>query len=100
MQEITPFLWFDGRVDQAVSFYCSVFKKSKIVSLNRNGKNVMSATLRLNGLKLILFNGGPHFQLTPAMSLFVSCRSQKEIDYYWTRFTKGGEESRCGWLKD
>ena len=100
MQPITPFLWFDGNVAAAMKFYCSVFKKSKIVSVNGSGKNVMSATLSLNGQKLILFNGGPHYKLTPAFSLFVSCQTQKEIDYYWKRLMEGGEASRCGWLTD
>lgn len=100
MQKITPFLWFDGKVAAATKFYCSVFKNSKIITVNGSGKTVASATLRLNGQELILFNGGPHYKLTPALSLFVSCRTQKEIDYYWNRLMKGGEASRCGWLTD
>ena len=100
MQQITPFLWFDGNIAAAMKFYCSVFKNSKIISVSGGGKNVMSATLRLNGQELILFNGGPHYKLTPALSLFVSCQTQKEIDYYWKRLTKGGEASQCGWLRD
>ena|SRR5437868_1021052 len=100
MQQITPFLWFDGEVGAAVKFYCTVFKDSKVISIMGSGKNVMSATLRLNGQKLILFNGGPHYKLTPAFSLFISCETQQEIDYYWTRLLKGGEASRCGWLED
>ncbi len=100
MHKIIPFLWFDGRVEEAMKFYCSIFKPSKIVSVNRNGKEVMSATLRLNGQELIAFNGGPHFKFTPAISLFVHCRTQKEVDRYWAKLTKGGEESRCGWLTD
>lgn len=100
MQQITPFLWFNGNVPAAMKFYCSIFKNSKIISVSGKGKNVMSATLTLNGQKLILFNGGPHYQLTPAFSLFVCCTTQKEIDYFWRRLTKGGEVSRCGWLKD
>ena len=100
MQNITPFLWFDGKVGDAVKFYCSIFKKPKIVSMNGSGNHVMSATIRLNGQELILFNGGPHYQLTPAFSLMVQCKTQKEVDYYWTKLLKGGEESRCGWLID
>jgi predicted 3-demethylubiquinone-9 3-methyltransferase (glyoxalase superfamily) len=100
MPKITPFLWFDGKIDQAVKFYRSVFKGTKVLDVNGSGKNVMSATLKLDGQELILFNGGPHYKLTPAMSLFVHCRTQKEIDYYWTKLLKGGEESRCGWLTD
>lgn len=100
MQKITPFLWFDGNVAAAMKFYCSVFKDSKIVSVSGRGKNVMSATLKLNGQELILFDGGSHYKLTPAFSLFVSCETQAEIDYYWKRLLKGGEASRCGWLTD
>jgi len=100
MQTITPFLWFDGKVGAAMKFYGSVFKETRIVSVNGSGKNVMSATIRLNGQELILFNGGPLFKFTEAVSFVVSCKTQKEIDYYWKRLTKGGEASRCGWLKD
>jgi predicted 3-demethylubiquinone-9 3-methyltransferase (glyoxalase superfamily) len=100
MPKITPFLWFDGKIDQAVKFYRSVFKDAKVLNVTGSGKNVMSATVKLDGQELILFNGGPHYKLTPAMSLFVHCRTQKEIDYYWTKLLKGGEESRCGWLTD
>ena len=99
MQTITPFLWFDGRVADAARFYCSVFKKSKIVYLNGRGKNIQSATLSLNGQKLILFNGGPHYKLTPSFSLMVQCKTQKEIDYYWKKLLAGGkahEPSRQG----
>ena len=100
MQNPTPFFWFDGKVGEAAKFYCSVFKKSKIVQLNGLANNIQSATLRLNGLELILFNGGPHFKLTPAVSLMVPCKTQREVDYYWKKLTAGGEESRCGWLVD
>ena len=96
----TPFFWFDGQVGAAAKFYCSIFKKAKIVRLNGLANNIQTATVRLNGLEIILFNGGPHYKLTPAFSLFVSCRNQKEIDYFWERLTKGGEPSRCGWVKD
>ncbi len=99
-QKITPFLWFDGQVGAAAKFYGSIFKDLKVISRSGRGKNVMSVTLRLNGQELILFNGGPHYKLTPAVSLMVNCRTQKEIDYYWKRLTKGGRESRCGWLTD
>jgi len=98
--KITPFLWFDGNVGAATKFYRSVFKDFKVININGRGKNVMSATLRIHGQELILFNGGPDYKLTPAISLFVSCRTQDEIDYYWKRLVKGGEESRCGWLTD
>jgi predicted 3-demethylubiquinone-9 3-methyltransferase (glyoxalase superfamily) len=100
MPKPTPFLWLDGKVGEAAKFYCSVFKKSKIVQLNGLARNLQSATLRLNGQELILFNGGPHFKLTPAFSLMVQCKTQKEVDTYWKKLTQGGEESRCGWLVD
>ena len=100
MQTPTPFFWFDGNVGEAARFYCSVFKKSKIVQMNGLANNIQSATLRLNGLELILFNGGPHYKLTPAVSLMVHCKTQREVDYYWKKLTQGGEESRCGWLVD
>lgn len=93
--KITPFLWFDGRVAEAAKFYVSVFKRAKVLSVSP-----MAATVQLYGQKLILFNGGPHLKLTPACSLFIHCRTQKEIDYYWTKLTRGGAESRCGWLED
>ena len=99
-QKITPFLWYDGRVDKAIKFYRSVFKDVKVLSMNRNGRVVQSATIRLAGQELILFNGGPHFKFNCAFSLFVHCATQKEVDYYWTKLSRGGEESRCGWLAD
>ena len=94
-RQITPFLWFEGRAAEAAKFYASIFPRAKILSVSP-----MSATLQLAGQKLILFNGGPHYKLTPAVSLFVHCQTQKEVDYYWARLTRGGEESRCGWLVD
>ena len=100
MNKPTPFLWLDGNVGAAAKFYCSIFKKSKIVQQNGPARNLRSATLRINGQELILFNGGPHYKLTPAFSLMVECKTQKEIDYYWKKLTAGGEESRCGWLVD
>lgn len=100
MSKITPFLWLDSNVGEAAKFYCSVFKKSRIVQLNGLARNIQSATLRINGQELILFNGGPHYKLTPAFSLMVQCKTQKEVDYYWKKLTQGGEESRCGWLID
>jgi len=100
MSNITPFLWFDGQVGEALKFYRQVFKQSKIVSVSGHGKNIQSATLRLHGQELILFSGGPHYKLTPAFSLMVNCKTQREVDYYWKKLTQGGEESRCGWLVD
>ena len=102
MKGITPFLWFDGDVEEAARFYASVFKDAKVESVHRpaNGKPAQSATLTLRGLKLHLFNGGPHYKLTPAASLFVDCETQKEVDELWAKLVEGGAESRCGWLQD
>jgi len=95
MQKITPFRWFDGRASEAAKFYTSIFKRSKIESISP-----MSAVFRLDGAKFIALNGGPQFKFTEAISFFVSCPTQKEIDYFWEKLSAGGKESRCGWLKD
>jgi len=95
MQKITPFLWFDGQAGEAAKFYTSIFKNSKIINISP-----MSATFELNGQKFMALNGGPQFRFTEAISFFVSCETQKEIDYFWTKLSAGGEKSRCGWLKD
>ena len=95
MQKITPFLWFDGKAGEAAKFYTSIFKNSMIVSVSP-----MSATFQLAGQKFIALNGGPQFKFTEAISFFVSCETQKEIDYFWEKLSAGGEKSRCGWLKD
>ena len=95
MQKITPFLWFDGQAEPAAKFYVSIFKRSRIESISP-----MSATFRLDGVKFIALNGGPQFKFTEAISFFVNCPTQKEIDYFWARLSAGGKPSRCGWLKD
>lgn len=95
MQKITPFLWFDGRAEEAAKFYTSIFPNSKIVSVSP-----MSATFELAGQKFFALNGGPQFKFTEAISFFVSCETQQEIDYFWEKLSAGGEKSRCGWLKD
>jgi predicted 3-demethylubiquinone-9 3-methyltransferase (glyoxalase superfamily) len=95
MQKITPFLWFDGKAEEAATFYTSIFENSKIVSISE-----MSATFQLDGLEFIAFNGGPTFTFTPAVSFFVRCETQQEIDYLWEKLSAGGEAQRCGWLKD
>jgi predicted 3-demethylubiquinone-9 3-methyltransferase (glyoxalase superfamily) len=95
MQKITPFLWFDGQAGEAAKFYTSVFKNSKIESIS-----LMSATFRLDGVKFIALNGGPQFKFTEAISFFVRCETQKEIDYFWEKLSADGKKSRCGWLKD
>jgi len=94
-QKIRPFLWFDGQAEQAARFYTSIFKKSKILSVNP-----MSATFRLEGLEFIALNGGPHYKFSPAVSFFVNCQTQKEINYYWKKLSAGGKFQKCGWLQD
>jgi predicted 3-demethylubiquinone-9 3-methyltransferase (glyoxalase superfamily) len=96
MQKITPFLWFEGNAEQAAQFYISIFKNSKILSASP-----MSVTLELEGQRLMILNGGPHHKLSPAVSLFVHCETQLEIDDLWTKLTAdGGADGRCGWLVD
>ena len=95
MQKITPFLWFDGHAEAAAKFYTSIFKNSKILNVSP-----MSATFELAGQKFMALNGGPQFKFTEAISFFVSCRTQKEIDYFWRKLSQGGKVQRCGWLKD
>jgi len=101
-QTITPFLWFDGNAEEATHFYVSIFKNSKVISINRMGPNgpVMSTVFELNGQKFYTLNGGPMFKFTEAISFFVNCDTQEEIDEKWNKLSAGGEESKCGWLKD
>lgn len=101
MQKITTFLWFDSQAEEAVNFYCSIFKNSKVTSTMKVNGQVMSVTFILEGQEFIALNGGPHFKFTEAISLFVSCDTQEEIDEKWTKLISGGgQESMCGWLKD
>ena len=111
MQKITPFLWFNGQAEEAVKYYTSIFKKSKIVKVVRYGEagerasgrpkgSVMTVAFQLNGQEFIALNGGPHFKFTEAISFVVSCRTQAEVDYFWKRLSAGGTEVQCGWLKD
>jgi predicted 3-demethylubiquinone-9 3-methyltransferase (glyoxalase superfamily) len=95
INRITPFLWYDGQAEEAAKFYCSIFKKSKIHSASP-----MSVVFELDGQRFYALNGGPHYRFTPAVSFFISCKDQKEVDYYWNRLLKGGQPSRCGWLQD
>ncbi|CAN5437452.1 VOC family protein [soil metagenome] len=107
MQKITPFLWFDGKAEEAVNFYASIFKNSKITSMKHWGEGspfpkdqVMTATVELDGLKFHAFDAGPMFKFTEAISFFVDCTDQEEVNHFWNKLSEGGEESRCGWLKD
>jgi predicted 3-demethylubiquinone-9 3-methyltransferase (glyoxalase superfamily) len=111
MQKITPFLWFDQNAEEAVKFYVSVFKNSRIKKATRydeasaraSGRpagSLMTIEFELNGQKFTALNGGPVFEFTEAISFVVNCKTQKEIDYYWDKLTEGGREVQCGWLKD
>ena len=94
-KQIYPCLWFDGQAKAAAEFYCSIFKDSKILA-----DTPMVVTFEVNGNKFMGLNGGPQFKFNEAVSFVVNCDTQDEIDYYWDKLTAGGEESRCGWLKD
>ena len=101
MQKITPFLWFDGKAEEAANFYTSIFPNSKIVSMMRSGEagpgpkgSVMSATFELQGQEFIALNGGPMFTFSPAISFFVHCETQEEVDKFWEKLSEGGEKSR------
>jgi predicted 3-demethylubiquinone-9 3-methyltransferase (glyoxalase superfamily) len=100
MQSITPCLWFDGKAEDAMKFYRSIFKSTKVLSVHRQGKKVLVVFFRLNGLEFMGLNGGPNFKFNPAVSFLVSCKSQREVDTYWKKLSKGGAEGQCGWLTD
>ena len=98
---ITPFLWFDSNAEEAVEFYLTVFRNSRRLDApSPSGKKPLTIAFELDGQKFTALNGGPHFKFNEAVSFFVRCDSQEEVDYYWSRLTAGGSESRCGWLKD
>ena len=110
-QKISACLWFDYQAVEAMNFYTSIFPNSKKGSITRYGESaskssgqkigsVLTANFTLNGQEFMALNGGPIFKFTEAISLVVHCKTQKEVDYYWKKLTRGGEESRCGWLKD
>ena len=107
MQKITPFLWFDGKAQEAMDFYTSIFKNSKVVNVSRYGDagpgpkgTVMSAIFELEGQRFYALNGGPQFHFTPAISFFVNCETQPEVDALWEKLSAGGSKEQCGWLKD
>jgi len=108
MQKITPFLWFDHDLEQAIKFYTAIFKDSKVLEVRRydeagpDGKTkIMTARFRLAGQEFTGINGGPHFKFTEAISFVVRCQNQREVDYYWRRLLAGGgRPSQCSWLKD
>jgi predicted 3-demethylubiquinone-9 3-methyltransferase (glyoxalase superfamily) len=107
MQKITPFLWFDDKAEEAMNFYTSVFKNSKIVSVTRYGGagpgskgTIMTAAFQLEGQDFVALNGGPLFKFTEAISFVVECETQEEVDEFWEKLSGGGQPGRCGWLKD
>ncbi len=107
MQKITPFLWFDGKAEEAMNFYVSIFRNSKILSVTRYGDagpgpkgTVMTAAFQLDGQGFVALNGGPKYTFSPAISFVVNCETQQEVDDLWDKLSAGGETQRCGWLTD
>jgi len=107
MQKITPFLWFDGQAEEAMNFYISIFKNSKVMTVARYGDtgpgpkgSVMTAAFQLDGQDFVALNGGPQFKFTPAISFVVNCETQQEVDDLWQKLSSGGRTDRCGWLQD
>ena len=107
MQKISPFLWFDHQAEEAMHFYVSIFKNSKVLGLTRYGEagpgpagSVMIASFELEGQQFTALNGGPQFKFTEAISFVVDCRDQADVDVLWDKLSAGGEAGQCGWLKD
>jgi len=107
VQKITPYLWFDDQAEEAMNFYTSIFKLSKVVAVSRFGEAgprpagmVLTATFELEGQEFVALNGGPEYSFTPAISFFVHCETQAEVDEMWEKLSAGGEQGQCGWLKD
>jgi predicted 3-demethylubiquinone-9 3-methyltransferase (glyoxalase superfamily) len=107
MQKITPHLWFDDQAEEAVNFYTSIFNNSKVVSVTRYGEagpgpkgTVLTVTFQLDGQEFMALNGGPEFRFNEAISFFVNCETQEEVDELWEKLSEGGQEVQCGWLKD
>ena len=106
-QQINPFLWFDDQAEEAANYYVSTFDDSSITEVSRYPENtpgpagsVMTVTFSLKGQEIIALNGGPEFAFSPAISLFVHCRDQDEVDRYWSTLTDGGQSQQCGWVTD
>jgi len=100
MPTITPFLWFENQAEQAMEHYLSIFKNGRTIDVSRLGDGVLSVTFELDGQRFIGLNAGPHDKFNEAVSFFINCETQQEIDYFWEKLTAGGSESRCGWIKD
>jgi predicted 3-demethylubiquinone-9 3-methyltransferase (glyoxalase superfamily) len=106
-QKITPFLWFNDNAEEAMDFYVSVFKNSKVVNVSRYPEGspgpagkVMVASFQIEGQDFMVLNGGPHYTITPGISFMVDCKDQEEVDYFWDNLVEGGEAMQCGWLTD
>jgi predicted 3-demethylubiquinone-9 3-methyltransferase (glyoxalase superfamily) len=107
MQKITPFLWFDGKAEEAANFYTSIFKNSKILNIARYGDagpgpkgTVMTVSFQIEGQEFMALNGGPQFKFSPAISFLVKCETQAEVDELWEKLSAGGSDLQCAWLKD
>ena len=100
MPKITPFLWFDNQAEEAMNHYVSIFKNPRVLSVNRANGKVVTVTFQLDGQEFIALNAGPQFKFTEAISFFVNCETQEEIDELWEKLSQGGEKQRCGWIKD
>ena len=107
MQKITPFLWFNDQAEEAMNFYTSIFRNSKPGKIRRYGEagpgpkgSVLTASFELEGQEFVALNGGPHYKFTPAISFYVDCKDQQEVDYYWEKFSEGGQAQQCGWITD
>lgn len=102
--KITPFLWFDNNLEEAMQFYASIFEDVKISDVSRLGEGgdapILTAQFSINGQQFMAMNAGPQFKFNEAISFMIDCKDQAEVDYYWEKLTDGGEESMCGWLKD
>ncbi|MDZ4859336.1 MAG: VOC family protein [Candidatus Hydrogenedentes bacterium] len=106
-QKITPFLWFDNNAEEAINFYTSIFKNSKIGDIRRYGEagpgpkgSFMTGTFEIEGQEFMALNGGPHYQFSPAVSFFIDCKTQEEIDFFWEKLSEGGQVQQCGWVSD
>jgi len=100
MGKITPFLWFDHQAEEAMQYYLSIFKNGRVISVNRVNGRVLGVTFELDGQQFMGLNAGPKFKFTEAISFFVNCETQAEVDELWEKLSAGGEKSRCGWVKD
>ncbi|MGA2979066.1 MAG: VOC family protein [Terriglobales bacterium] len=107
MQKVTPFLWFDGKAEEAANFYTSIFKNSKILNIARYGDagpgpkgTVMTVSFQIEGQEFMALNGGPQFKFSPAISFLVKCETQAEVDELWEKLSAGGSDLQCAWLKD